>query len=63
MKKPLKLKESTIKKLIVTDTIPLADNGYSGITEVVSVANIFGKAIMAIHEERSISTLFDSQDY
>ena len=58
-----KLKESTIKKLIVTDTIPLADNGYSGITEVVSVANIFGKAIMAIHEERSISTLFDSQDY
>ncbi|MCH7818678.1 MAG: ribose-phosphate pyrophosphokinase [Candidatus Marinimicrobia bacterium] len=58
-----KLKESTIKKLIVTDTIPLADNGDSGITEVVSVANIFGKAIMAIHEERSISTLFDSQDY
>ncbi len=58
-----KLEKSVIKKLIVTDTIPLADSGNSGISEVVSVANIFGKAIMAIHEERSISTLFDGQDY
>ncbi len=58
-----RLKKSAIKKLIVTDTIPLADNGDSDILEVVSVANIFGKAIMAIHEERSISTLFDGQDY
>ena len=57
------LENSVIKKLIVTDTIPLADNGNSGISEVVSVAKIFGKAIMAIHEERSISTLFDGQDY
>lgn len=58
-----KLENSVIKKLIVTDTIPLPDSGNSGISEVVSVANIFGKAIMAIHEERSISTLFDGQDY
>ena len=58
-----KLEKSVIKKLIVTDTIPLADSGNSGISEVVSVAEIFGKAIMAIHEERSISTLFDGQDY
>lgn len=58
-----RLKKSAIKKLIVTDTIPLPDNGNSDILEVVSVAEIFGKAIMAIHEERSISTLFDSQDY
>ena len=58
-----KLEKSVIKKLIVTDTIPLADNGNSGISEVVSVAKIFGKAIMAIHEERSIITLFDGQDY
>ena len=58
-----KLEKSVIKKLIVTDTIPLTDSGNSGITEVVSVAEIFGKAIMAIHEERSISTLFDGQDY
>ncbi len=58
-----RLKKSAIKKLIVTDTIPLPDNGHSDILEVVSVAEIFGKAIMAIHEERSISTLFDSQDY
>lgn len=58
-----RLRKSAIKKLIVTDTIPLPDNGNSDILEVVSVAEIFGKAIMAIHEERSISTLFDSQDY
>ena len=58
-----RLKKSMIKKLIVTDTIPLADNENSGMFEVVSVAKIFGKAIMAIHEERSISTLFDGQDY
>lgn len=58
-----RLKKSAIKKLIVTDTIPLPENGNSDILEVVSVAEIFGKAIMAIHEERSISTLFDGQDY
>ena len=58
-----KLEKSVIKKLIVTDTIPLSDRENSGILEVVSVAKIFGKAIMAIHEERSISTLFDGQDY
>ena len=58
-----RLNKSAIKKLVVTDTIPLERKDSSDMMEVLSVANIFGKAIMAIHEERSISTLFDSQDY
>ncbi|MCH8289331.1 MAG: ribose-phosphate diphosphokinase, partial [Candidatus Marinimicrobia bacterium] len=58
-----KIDESSIEKLIVTDTIPLREDHTSEKLEVVSVANIFSEAIIRIHEERSISKLFDEQDY
>ena len=58
-----KIDESSIEKLIVTDTIPLREDHISEKLEVVSVANIFSEAIIRIHEERSISKLFDEQDY
>lgn len=58
-----RIEKSAIQKLIVTDTIPLPENYKSTKLEIVSVANIFGEAIKRIHEERSISKLFDGQDY
>ena len=58
-----RIEQSAIKKIIVTDTIPLPDDYKSTKIELVSVANLFGEAIKRIHEERSISKLFDGQDY
>jgi len=58
-----RIEKSSIKKLIVSDTIPLPDDYESTKIEVVSVANVFGEAIRRIHEERSISKLFDGQEY
>lgn len=58
-----RIEKSAIQKLIVTDTIPLPEDYKSTKLEIVSVANIFGEAIKSVHEERSISKLFDGQDY
>jgi len=52
-----RIKNSPIEKLVVTDSIPLRDNCSADI-EVVSVAELLGEAILRIHEERSVSTLF-----
>lgn len=52
-----KLKASPIKELVVTDTVPLTDiEGYP--VKVLSVAELLGDAIMRIHENRSVTSLF-----
>jgi len=54
-----RLINSPIKKLVVTDTIPLKERAKDcGKIEVLSVAPLLGEAIKRIHEETSISTLF-----
>ncbi|MEW5946199.1 MAG: ribose-phosphate pyrophosphokinase [bacterium] len=53
-----KIDESVLKEVIVTDTIPLPRNKRSPKIKVVSVAPVFGEAIMRGFEERSISSLF-----
>ena len=54
-----RLTSSPIKKLVVTDTIPLKETVKNcGRIEVLSVAPLLGEAIKRIHEETSISTLF-----
>jgi ribose-phosphate pyrophosphokinase len=52
-----KIKSSEITKLIVTDSIPLGDKSCDKI-EVVSVSELLGEAIIRIHENRSVSSLF-----
>jgi ribose-phosphate pyrophosphokinase len=54
-----RLKKSSLKKLVVTDTIPLND-GARGLPNiaVLSVAHLIGEAIRRIHNEESISSLF-----
>lgn len=53
-----RLSASPIKKLIVTDTIPLPE-GAGDTFSVVSVADILADAVQRIHSESSISEIFD----
>lgn len=51
-----RIESSPLERLIVTDTIPLKRPSDS--IEVVSVSNLFAKAIRHIYTDRSVSTLF-----
>jgi ribose-phosphate pyrophosphokinase len=53
-----KIESSSLDKLIVTDTIPIDDQTKSSKIEVVSVAKLLGEAIIRIHENKSVSSLF-----
>ncbi|KPJ58607.1 MAG: hypothetical protein AMS15_08010 [Planctomycetes bacterium DG_23] len=48
-----------IKKVAVTDTIPVRDERLKDKVEVVSVGELLGEAIRRIHENLSVSSLFD----
>lgn len=54
------LQESFIHKLLVSDTILVPDEKKNEKIEVLSSASVFGEAIKRIHNEESISSLFDS---
>lgn len=53
---------SYLKKIVVTNTIPLADNAQvmrdGGKIEVLSVGQLLASAINSIHDETSVSSLF-----
>ena len=54
-----RIDDSVLDKLIVTNTIPLRDEfARSDKVQVLSVANLLGKAIQSIHQETSVSSLF-----
>ncbi len=53
-----KIESSSLDKLIVTDTIPINKQTKSSKIEVVSVAKLLGEAIIRIHENKSVSSLF-----
>ena len=48
-----------LDKLIITDSIPLDDHKKHARIEVLSVASLLGEAIKRIHNEESVSSLFD----
>ena len=52
-----RIEESIVKKIAVTDTIPLKQNNSK--IEVRSTAKIFAEAILRTHRNESISSLFD----
>jgi len=54
-----RLEKSPIEHIFVTNTIPVPEEKNSGMITVLSVAELLGEAILRIHEERSISSLFD----
>jgi len=59
---PQKILESAITELVVTDTIYLPPEKRNEKITILSVAELFGRAIMRIHNEESISSLFDTTD-
>jgi len=54
-----RLKRSPLKKLFVTNTIPVPEEKRIDKIEVLSVAPLLGEAIKRIHKEESVSVLFD----
>lgn len=54
-----RIKNSQIKELVVTNSIPLPKEKMIDKITQLSVGSLLGKAIIHVHEERSVSTLFD----
>lgn len=54
-----RLEASSIIEIVVTDTIPIKEPSLSGKLKVLSVASLMGEAIVRIHEQQSISKLFE----
>jgi len=54
-----RIEESSIKELVVTDTIPLTPEKRLPKITVLSVAPLLGEAIRRIHTGRSVGALFD----
>jgi ribose-phosphate pyrophosphokinase len=54
-----RINESVLEKVVLTDTIPLSDQGRScDKLKVLSVAELLAEAIRRIHEDESVSSLF-----
>jgi ribose-phosphate pyrophosphokinase len=54
-----KIEESPIEKLLVSDSIYKPPDKLSSKIEVLSVSHVFAEAILRIHEEKSLSSLFE----
>jgi len=54
-----RIENSAISEFVVTDTIPLSEEGMScGKIKVLSISGLLGEAVKSIHEEGSVSRLF-----
>lgn len=58
---PERILHSPIRKLIVTDTIPVPPEKLNEKTTVLSVAPLLAEAILRIHNDDSVSVLFERQ--
>ena len=55
-----RFKDSPVKELVCTDTVPLPPDKRDGMVKVVSIAALFGEAIHRIHSGLSIGAMFDA---
>ena len=53
------IEKSSIKKVVISDTINVENKKLSGKFEIASVGEIFGEAIKRIHKGESVSSLFE----
>jgi ribose-phosphate pyrophosphokinase len=56
---PARLRESPIRELVVTNSLPISPEQRLPNMKVVSVAPLLGEAIRRIHRHESVSYLFD----
>ena len=54
-----RLRESSIRKIIITDTIETKEKKVLDNMNIVTVADVFGSAINRIHNDESVSALFE----
>ncbi len=54
-----RLRESSIRKIIITDTIEIKEKKVLDNMDIVTVADVFGSAINRIHNDESVSALFE----
>ncbi|MBN2910670.1 ribose-phosphate diphosphokinase [Polycladomyces sp. WAk] len=54
-----RIRQANIKEMVVTNTIPLPKEKQLDKIKVLSVASLIGEAIIRVHEELSVSKLFD----
>lgn len=54
-----RIKASAIEEFVVTDSIPLGPKARNSIFKVLSAAPLLGEAIHRIHNEKSVSSLFN----
>ena len=54
-----RIKNSSIGKIIVTDTLLIPEEKKLDNMEIVTVANVFGEAIERVYEGKSVSALFE----
>ncbi|MHA6252906.1 ribose-phosphate diphosphokinase [Oceanobacillus sp. CAU 1775] len=54
-----RISNSQIKELVVTNSIPLTEDKQMDKVTVLSVAPLIGEAIIRVHEQQSVSILFD----
>jgi len=54
-----RLEQSKIDQVILTDTIPLPESKKSDKIIQLSIAPLFAEAILRVHSDRSVSSLFD----
>ena len=55
-----RIKQSDIKEVVMTNTVPLTKNKKLNKIIVVSISELFGEAIKRIHDESSIGELFET---
>jgi len=53
-----KLEATSVKEIVVTNTVPILDYGHKNKLKVLSVAPLFARAIYSIHTGTSVSTHF-----
>jgi ribose-phosphate pyrophosphokinase len=53
-----RLKNSRVKEVVVTNTVPVSDDKHFDNLEVLSIAPLLANAIRAVFEDRSVSELF-----
>ncbi|MFP5316847.1 MAG: ribose-phosphate diphosphokinase [Acidimicrobiia bacterium] len=57
-----RLKNSTISRIVVTDTLPIAEDRLLDKIEVLSVAGIIADALDAVFEDTSVSDIFGGEN-